>query len=242
MMAIEPERAHSPALIRNALRNCRAFANASPERIDLIARACTLRHYSRGTQILTGEGADRQVLLAVSGLMEVSQTSAAGKRFVMNLVGPGELAGLIRLFDDPPVTYGYIARERSAVVHLPCVALIDVLDIDLMQWRAMAEFALERKVLALTTVLDQAVIGPAEHRIAATIRRLSRNFGIQAENGTQIRLRLSQDDLADMLCVSRQTVNKELQRLEKEGVIRCAYNSVTIIDAAALQRIVDSQR
>lgn len=69
-------------------------------------------------------------------------------------------------------------------------------------------------------------------------RRLSILFGVPDGDGLRLRLRLTQDDLADMLCVSRQTVNKELKRLEESGVIASTYKTVTVMDREALERIV----
>jgi DNA-binding GntR family transcriptional regulator len=53
-------------------------------------------------------------------------------------------------------------------------------------------------------------------------------------------LRISQSDLAAMLSVSRQTVNKELRLLEQRGLLQAAYGRLTIVDLAGLLRLADA--
>jgi len=49
-------------------------------------------------------------------------------------------------------------------------------------------------------------------------------------------LRISQSDLAAMLSVSRQTINKELRLLEQRGLLQAAYGRLTLVDLAGLGR------
>ncbi len=241
-MNSSPNDTELQTLVRHAIATCSVFARWSPDRVASLARVANLRRYKRGNVVPTGAGAERQALLTVSGHLEISQTTSAGKRFVMGIVGEGEIAGLFRLLDDPEVGYGYVARDETTVIHLRCADLAELLDAEPTGWRDVARIVLQRQVQAVAAGLDQIVLGGADYRVAATLQRLATLFGVRSAQGTRLKLRLSQDDLADMLCVSRQTVNKELRRLEDMSVIFCAYNTVTILDSEALHQIVCSRR
>ncbi|RYF33145.1 MAG: Crp/Fnr family transcriptional regulator [Comamonadaceae bacterium] len=227
----------SVALIRNALGNAEFFADWRPEMLARLVQGAKLRRYERGEQVLTGAGSARQALLVVSGFLEVSQTTSNGRRFVLGIIGPGATAGLVHLCGDVPVEYGHVARERAVVVHFFCDNALAALNSEPTFWNGVAERLLRRHAELVDAVLGQVVLGPADQRIAATLQRLAILFGVQGGEGVRLRLRLSQDDLADMLCVSRQTVNKELRRLEENGVLVCTYNTVTIVDPKGLANI-----
>lgn len=231
----------SSALTLSALAMSEMFARWPLDLIEQLARSARLRRYERGTHVTTGYGSGRQVLLVVSGFLEVSQSDADGRRFLLGIVGAGQVSGLIRLFGDPPVEYGYLVRERAVVIHLPCEDLVLALNREPLLWRSVTKGVLERHVTVLGSLLDQVVVGSVDQRIAATLQRLAGLFGVKVAGGVRLSLRLSQDDLADMLCVSRQTVNKELKHLEEAGVIATTYNTVTIVDRSALQDIIDSR-
>ena len=50
-------------------------------------------------------------------------------------------------------------------------------------------------------------------------------------------IHLSQEQLAQMLTCSRQTVNQELQTLEKQNILRLSFRKIEILDLAELHRI-----
>lgn len=206
-----------------------------------LADACTARVYPRGAPVATGAGPKREALLVVSGVVELSQAVATGRRFLLRLVAPGQVTGLIRLFADAPVDYGYIAREASKVIHIPCEALRATLNANVVLWPAFVRDSLDESSRLLGSVLERVIVGSAEQRVAATLRRLGVLFGVQSDAGLRLRVRLSQDDLADMLCVSRQTVNKELRRMEEAGIVVCNYSAITIIDSPALAQLAEGR-
>lgn len=236
-MDTEIEASDSVALIRNALGNAEFFANWRSEMLARVVQGAKLRRYERGEQVPTGTGSARQALLVVSGFLEVSQMTSNGRRFVLGIIGPGTTAGLVHLCGDVPVEYGHVVRERAVVVHFFCDHALAALNSEPSCWSSVAERLLKRHAELIDSVLQQVVLGPADQRIAATLQRLAVLFGVQAGEGVRLRLRLSQDDLADMLCVSRQTVNKELRRLEENGLIACTYNTVSIVDPKGLANI-----
>lgn len=89
-----------------------------------------------------------------------------------------------------------------------------------------------------TTVLDQ-LTGNTRQRLAAAIGGLARIYGV--EDGTRrLRLRLSQEDLAAMLQVTRRSINKEMRTLEDMALVRAEYNGVMVLDLPALRKLGQS--
>jgi CRP-like cAMP-binding protein len=65
--------------------------------------------------------------------------------------------------------------------------------------------------------------------------------GRGSQSGIEIDLKLSQDEFADMLGVTRQSLNRELKNLEKQGLISIAYSRITLVDMPALQCLARSK-
>jgi CRP-like cAMP-binding protein len=78
-------------------------------------------------------------------------------------------------------------------------------------------------------------IGAFRQRLAATIDRLATVYGTDIEGN--LRLRVRQEDIAVILQVTRQSVNKELGAMAAAGVIGTEYNTITILDLEALREI-----
>ena len=57
---------------------------------------------------------------------------------------------------------------------------------------------------------------------------------------TNDEIHLSQEQLAQMLMCSRQTINQELQNLEKQGILAIAFKKIKILDHAKLHKMAHS--
>src|SRR3546814_14317403 len=89
---------------------------------------------------------------------------------------------------------------------------------------------------------DLQTLGTLEQRMAATLAHLGRIHGIAADGGTELGLRLPQEQLGAMLGVTRQSVNRVLRDMERAGVIAIDYTRITIRDAAALDGRSEARR
>ena len=142
--------------------------------------------------------------------------SAHGRKYVNALLGPGQVAPLVRLLEDVPLPYDYHAHEDSVIIHLPSDAVIAVLDAEPVLWRDVAKLGLQRQRLSIVLLQNQ-MLNSIHGRVAATLMSLVHFYGGQGpgtvEDADGPLVRLSQNDLAAMLGLSRHTINKELGRL-----------------------------
>ena len=82
---------------------------------------------------------------------------------------------------------------------------------------------------------------PLRVRCARVLYSLMRQYGVKRGDCIEISLKLSQEELADMIGRTRQSVNKELKVLEREGVLQMAYSHFVIMDEKALSEIALSE-
>jgi CRP-like cAMP-binding protein len=50
-------------------------------------------------------------------------------------------------------------------------------------------------------------------------------------------IQISQDQLANMLTISRQTVNQELNTFEKQGIIQLGFKKIEVLDLEKLKKL-----
>lgn len=212
------------------------FQHWPVEHRNALLKSARLERYNRRTQVLSHDRHRRELLVVVSGCLEISSLSALGRKYVNALLGPGQVAPLVRLLEDVPLAYDYHAHEDSVIIHLPCDAVIAGLDAEPVLWRDVARLGLQRQRLSVSVLQDQ-MLGSVHRRVAATLLNLAAIYGAKQDAGLDLRVRLSQHDLAAMLGLSRQTINKELGALVEAGVIELAYKRVTVRDARLLREI-----
>jgi len=65
---------------------------------------------------------------------------------------------------------------------------------------------------------------------------LARRFGVQSEDGLHVTHDLTQEELAQLVGASRETVNKALADFASRGFLRLEARAVVILDIERLSR------
>ena len=82
-------------------------------------------------------------------------------------------------------------------------------------------------------------LGRLDQRVADAVLQLARQQAAADAPGASLIVQATQSDLAAMLSVSRQTVNKELARLAQGDLLRVNYGCLTLLDVPALRRLAE---
>lgn len=78
---------------------------------------------------------------------------------------------------------------------------------------------------------------PLEKRLAAKIWKLSRDYGVKTDEGTQIAFETTVTFLANMLGAKRETISRLISQMKKDGVIQHENGFLTVLDRARLKEI-----
>lgn len=229
------------ALMERALRLTEAFTNWPAAGMSRLLAASRVGRFARGDYLFS-EGDRREAIAVVSGYITIRRASANGGRTPVGLAGPGILIGVARaIVEDDDEIYDYSALDDSVVVLMPTPLLLQILEQFPLLWRDMALKLLKQNRAEMSTLMKR-MIGTLSCRLAGTIERLATLYGVREQGNLQVRLRLTQEDLASILQVTRQSVNKDLRMLELRGVVALDYNIITVLDPEALKKAASESR
>lgn len=223
-----------------ALSTCAPFSDWPAAVLAELAAIARVEHHARGAEIFASDPERREAFVIAAGEVEISRVSRAGRKYVLSVSGTRNLLALVRLIDRRPIHFTYRAYSDATLLHLPIDRLIAILDAEPMLWRSVALFMCARQGDSLRLLNDQQ-LGSLEQRMAATIVDLARIHGIESGGGTELGLRLPQEQLGAMLGITRQSVNRLLRGFEEAGLIATDYNRLTIRDHPSLDRIAASR-
>ncbi|RZI86768.1 MAG: Crp/Fnr family transcriptional regulator [Rubrivivax sp.] len=144
--------------------------------------------------------------------------------------------GEMGLYDDLPRAHHVRAVSQSTVIFLPQEQLRCFLQKNPEYWFHFG-ILLTTKLRLSFFLHDGRKLESNDLRVARLLLVITQSFGPKSEN-TKPRLVIHQQEVAEMLGMSRQTVNQALQRLQAEGLLHIAYNKIEILDIAALQNKV----
>ncbi|MBC3435437.1 Crp/Fnr family transcriptional regulator [Pseudomonas sp. BW16M2] len=168
----------------------------------------------------------------LEGAMRVGAVSSEGKEALLTLVESPHWFGEISLFDGQPRTHDAYAEGPTRLLWIPQAPLLEWLAREPVHWRELA-LLMSHKLRWVFVALEQQSLLAAAPRVAQRLLQMAEGYG--ERDVAQWRLQVSQEQLALMLSLSRQTINQILRSLEQSGVVRLGYGEVEIVDARRLR-------
>jgi CRP/FNR family transcriptional regulator, cyclic AMP receptor protein len=232
--------APEPQLI-DALRPVRWLAGLAPTTLALLLRNSRLRTYAAGTRVMRRNDRVEWLYVVVTGSLELSTTTAAGRRHVSSYLEPGQAFGLIPLLDDRGAIHDAVAHETSRLLTVAASDFHVALQADpALQARMLSLLASRSRRLYASVAASSVQALPM--RLARLLLSLRAAYGTESgADGATIGLRVSQESLAEMLGVPRQRLNAELKAMERAGIVRMGYSRIVVLDEAALRACTADQ-
>lgn len=191
-----------------------------------------------GEVVIYQEDDDTEALYCVlSGVMRVSTCSPTGKEAVLTYLAPGAWFGEISIFDRLQRTHTAQAHEDTCLLRIGRAELMQTLETSPDLYPYVINLFCE-KMRLLLKVIDDRNLHSSQAQLAWRLLMLAESFGVQSELGVEIKLRLPQEDLAQMLGISRQSINKLLRQLEDARLIFTQYRHVIITDIEKMKQLI----
>jgi len=208
--------------------------------LDDEAAAALLSSMSRvdlpRTEILFHEGeAGERLFVITAGKIKLGRTSGDGRENLLTVLGPGEMFGELSLFDPGPRTATATAVSDAQLVGLGHADLQAFLTGRPDVARHLLQ-ALARRLRRTNDSLADLVFSDVPGRVAKALLDLSRRFGRQTDAGVLVAHELTQEELAQLVGASRETVNKALADFASRGWIRLEARAVVLLDTERLTR------
>ena len=212
---------------RSQLETTPWFRGLPVELQDYLISHASLLTLEKG-QFLYRRGEQSYGLYAVlGGALAFGTVGVDGKEALLAVLGPTAWLGEISLFDGLPRPNDATAVSRTLLLHVPEAVLRDLLDTTPRYWRDLALLMAQR--LRVTFENAEAVtLLPAAQRVANRLLMIAGGYG--GLNASQSRIRVSQDSLASMVSLSRQTTNQLLKNLENQRILSLKSGEIAILD------------
>jgi len=199
---------------------------------EALLRDATPRRLAAGQLLFARGDAFDGIFAVLAGTLQIDAHSAAGKAALLGLLVPGAWFGEICLFDGLARTHDAHATSAATVLHLPRDKLYAMLAQHPQWWREFGKLLAAKTREAFHYVEETQVLPP----LARTARRLAamaQAYGDLPAGGRRS-VHIPQEQLGQMLGLSRQTVNHALRELEARGLLRLHYADIELLDVPAL--------
>jgi CRP/FNR family transcriptional regulator, cyclic AMP receptor protein len=224
------------------LQTGRWFAQLPPEFAQALLALAKLRTLQPGEALFLRDGPPCGLYALVGGSLRVSGQSGnrdAAREALLVLLTPPQWFGEISVFDGSARTHHAHAVDACTLLQVPHDDLLAWLQAHPRYWRDLATLMADKLRMAFVNMEEQAVL-PAPQRLARRLLGMAQGYGQRAADGrTQRVLVLTQEELALMVGVSRQTTNQILNKLQAQGALRTQRGGLELLDMNVLRALCD---
>lgn len=226
--------AHDLAIEEAALRSSLLLVDMDAETAHSLISVLTRSEYERG-EVIFFEGAQGEALyVVVKGKVKVARTARDGRENLLSLLGVGDLVGELSVFDPGPRLSRAHVPEDTVVYELTKEAFDAWLDEHMEASRFLLK-ALAKRIRRTSMTMADLVFTDVPGRVAKAIIDLGHRFGVTDRGRTVVRHGLTQEELAQLVGASRETVNKALADFASRGWIDVHMGSVVVYEPDRLR-------
>ena len=230
-MAKSAEITHDEATVKKAP----LFTALEDSATSTLRESMTTVKISKGN-VLFSEGDDGQTLyVIVDGKIKLGTRSTDGRENLLSILGPGEMFGELSLFDVGPRTATATAVTDTRLLALGHDKVIPwITQHPEVSLQLLARLA--QRLRRTNEVVSDLVFSDVPGRVAKALIDLGERFGVKQDDGFHVNHDLTQEELAQLVGASRETVNKALADFAGRGWLRLEARAVVILDYERLAK------
>ena len=218
----------------DVVRRAPLFAALDDESANALMKSMTTSRLERGDVLFREADQGNRLYVIGEGKIKLGLTSVDGRENLLAILGPGEMFGELSLFDPGPRTATATAVAETQLIELGH----DDLNTFLAGRPAVASSmlaALARRLRRTNENLADLVFTDVPGRVAKALLDLSNRFGRPAEDGILVAHDLTQEEIAQLVGASRETVNKALADFASRGWIKLEARAVVLMDVERIR-------
>lgn len=222
-------------MIDENLQKTPLFCALDEEAAHALQKSMVSQSIKRGNTLFQEGDAGDRLYIVTEGKIKLSHASGDGRESVLMVLGPGDMFGELSLFDPGPRTATAVAVTDSQVLGLG--------NTDLNPWLAGRPEVAQKLLQALAhrlrrtnETMSDLVFADVPGRVAKALLELGEKFGSKTEAGIYVNHDLTQEELAQLVGASRETVNKALADFVSRGWLKLETRSVELLDLERLSK------
>ena len=218
------------------LKHCDLFERLTPEQISRVEARSKTRTFDRNSLIYVPTDENDSLLLLGAGRVKIYHNTSDGKQALLAIIDPGEVFGEFGLVQPGRRDESAEAMEKSTVVLIPRAEVQRLMEehVDVsVGVTKLIGVRLQRVERRLKSLLFRS----NRERVVHLLLELAEKYGYNTRDGIAIGIKLSHQDLANVIGSTRETVTVVLGDLQSEGSLLIHRRQLIL---TRMQRLAES--
>lgn len=217
-----------------ALRQVPLFRDLTHEELERIWDIAIQRSYHKRTAIFT-EGSDKEAVFFIQdGLVKTFKTDENGHEHIVSFLRTGDMFPHTGFFNQNPYPATAEAILDTHLLAIPVHSFEQLITnnpvITIKVMRVMSE-----KIKELQEKLQEITGHDVQDRGVSFLLKLAENYGTVKDGSVHVEVPMTNQEFANTIGTTRETVNRLINQLRKEGMLEPHRNGYIIVDYEALK-------
>jgi len=223
---------------RNLLSDIKLFEGLTQTQLDWVAKQAHRRVFAAGTNVMTIEQPGEAVFIILHGTVKI-HIEQGERDVILSVLGSGDLLDEMSLIDSVGRSAGAITLENSLMLWMDKTTFNYLLDNFPPVARNLVKI-LSARVRLSDQVIQSLATLDVNGRVARQLLAFAERYGREVADGVQVRIVLTQGDLADLVGASRKRVNQAMVFFKEQGLVSTDVDGrFTIHDKEGLAQFCD---
>jgi len=202
---------------RNLLSDIELFVGLTPTQLDWVAQHAHRRVFETGRNVMTIEQPGEAVYVILHGTVKI-HVEQGERDVILAILGTGDMLGEMSLIDSIGRSASAVTLENSLMLWMDKTTFNYMLDNFPPVARNLVKILSARVRLSDQLIQALATLD-VNGRVARQLLAFAEKYGREKEGMTQIRIALTQGDIADLVGASRKRVNQAMVAFKEQELI-----------------------
>ncbi|MDI6728092.1 MAG: Crp/Fnr family transcriptional regulator [Thermodesulfovibrionales bacterium] len=219
------------------LKRIPIFSALNDEELKEIQSYLSKENFKKKQEIFSEGDPSDWFYILINGKVKITKMSVDGREIIIELISPPDFFGGFAVLKGFPYPANAVAMEDSNVIKISRHNLLKIID---RFPNVMYDMAanLGDRIREFHDTLKNIALERVESRIAALLLKLADKTGEKKDKTILINMRLTKQDIAEMVGTTVETTIRVMSKFKKSGFIDDKDGKVLIKDINALESIV----
>jgi CRP-like cAMP-binding protein len=219
------------------LKHIRLFDGISPSEMQEMEKITRMEEVKKRQPLYLPGDPSSNVYLLKRGRVKIANTAPNGKEVTFDILEPGEVFGELDVLEDAPRSTSAETLDDAVICVIPRK--------DFDQYLAMhptVMFKLTKliglRLKKIQSRVEDLVFRDVRARLAHLLSELGKTEGAVDTQGIRLKVRLTHQEMANLIGCSRETVSATMGEFRDEGLIQMDGRTITILNEQGLSKLL----
>lgn len=219
------------------LKHIRLFDGISPSEMQEMEKITRMEEVKKRQPLYLPGDPSSNVYLLKKGRVKIANTAPSGKEVTFDILEPGEVFGELEVLEDAPRSTSAEALDDALICVIPRK--------DFDQYLAMHPNVTVKltkliglRLKKIQSRIEDLVFRDVPARLAHLLSELSKSDGVAEKQGVRLKVKLTHQEMANLIGCSRETVSATMGQFRDQGLIQMDGRTITILKPDGLLRLM----